>query len=122
MRPRLGAGWRSGDGGHEIDYVEFQSADLERTQAFFAQAFGWTFVEYGDDYRDVRGAGIGGGIERGGSEPPLPVVRSHDLEATLAAVREAGAEITRDIFEFPGGRRFHFREPGGNEMAAWSES
>lgn len=112
----------SGDGGHEIDYVEFQSADLERTQAFFAQAFGWTFVEYGENYRDIRGAGIGGGIERGGSEPPLPVVRSHDLEATLAAVREAGAEITRDIFEFPGGRRFHFREPGGNEMAAWSES
>lgn len=105
----------------KLDYVEFASPELEATQAFFAEAFGWSFVEYGPNYRDIQGAGIGGGIERAERLPPLPVLRTDDLEAMLARVREAGAEITREIFEFPGGRRFQFREPGGTEMAVWSE-
>ena len=104
-----------------IDYVEFASPDLEKTQAFFADAFGWSFVEYGPDYRDIRDAGIGGGIERGEARAPLVVLKTDDLDAALDAVRKAGAEITRDVFDFPGGRRFQFREPGGTEMAVWTE-
>ena len=106
----------------KLNYIEFTSSNLEKTQAFFTKAFGWEFENYGNDYRDVQGAGIGSGIERGDPKPPLAIVQSEDLEATLRAVREAGADITEEIFEFPGGRRFHFKEPGGNELAVWSES
>lgn len=103
-----------------LDYLEFSSPRLEETQAFFAEAFGWRFVDYGPDYRDIQGAGLGGGIERGALRPPLPVLKADDLEAMLERVKAAGAEITREIFEFPGGRRFQFREPGGTEMAVWT--
>lgn len=105
----------------KIDYVEFASPELEATQAFFAAAFGWRFVDYGPQYQDIQGAGIGGGIERGALRPPLIVLRAGDLEAAFAAVKAAGAEITREIFAFPGGRRFEFKEPGGNAMAVWSD-
>jgi predicted enzyme related to lactoylglutathione lyase len=103
-----------------IDYVEFTSPSLEETQGFFAAAFGWEFVEYGPDYRDIRGAGTGGGLERGEARAPLIVLRTEDLEAALERVRAAGAEITRDIFSFPGGRRFEFTAPGGIAMAVWT--
>ena len=106
----------------KLDYIEFTSPELDKTQAFFADAFGWQFVEYGDDYRDIQGAGIGGGIERGAFRAPLPVLKTDDLEGMLAAVKAAGAEITAEIFAFPGGRRFQFIEPGGTEMAIWSET
>ena len=103
-----------------IDYIEFASPELEKTQAFFAEAFGWSFVEYGPDYRDIRDAGTGGGVERAASRAPLVVLKSDDLEGALASVKSAGAEITKAIFEFPGGKRFQFREPGGTEMAVWT--
>jgi predicted enzyme related to lactoylglutathione lyase len=103
-----------------IDYLEFTSPKLEETQAFFAEAFGWNFIDYGPDYRDLQGAGLGGGVERGALRPPLPVLKADDLEAMLERVKAAGAEITQDIFAFPGGRRFQFREPGGTEMAVWT--
>jgi hypothetical protein len=103
-----------------LDYLEFTSPEVEKTQAFFAEAFGWHFVDYGPDYKDIQGAGLGGGIERGALRPPLPVLKADDLEAMLARVEAAGAEITKEIFSFPGGRRFQFREPGGTEMAVWS--
>jgi uncharacterized protein len=103
-----------------IDYVEFTSPELEATQAFFAAAFGWEFVDYGPDYRDIQSAGTGGGLERGEARAPLIVLRADDLEAALAQVRAAGAEITREIFAFPGGRRFEFRAPGGIAMAVWT--
>lgn len=106
----------------EIDYVEFASPDLEATEAFFARAFGWSFAEFGPDYRDIQGAGTGGGIARGDLRPPLIVLKTGDLGAALARVTEAGAEITAAPFDFPGGRRFQFREPGGTEMAVWSEA
>jgi uncharacterized protein len=105
----------------QIDYVEFYSPRLEATQAFLGSALGWEFVDYGPDYRDIQGAGIGGGIERGEGRGPLIVLRADDLEAALAQLRRAGAEITREIFAFPGGRRFEFREPGGTDMAVWSK-
>ncbi|WP_281967585.1 VOC family protein [Roseovarius nanhaiticus] len=106
----------------EIDYVEFYAADLEAEQAFQAKAFGWDFMDYGPDYRDIQGAGIGGGIERAAHAAPLIVLCADDLDAALARVRAAGAEITRAPFDFPGGRRFEFRSPGGTAMAVWTKA
>lgn len=105
-----------------IDYVEFASPQLEETQQFFAAAFGWEFVDYGPDYQDIQKAGLGGGITRGELRAPLVVLKAHDLDAAFAQIRAAGATITREIFNFPGGRRFQFLEPGGTEMAVWSET
>jgi len=105
-----------------IDYVEFTSPKLEETQGFFASAFGWSYVDYGPDYKDIQNAGTGGGIERGALRAPLIVLKAADLEAALVRVRAAGAEITKEIFAFPGGHRFQFREPGGTEMAVWCET
>lgn len=104
----------------KIDYLEFASSDLPATRDFFARAFGWGFNDYGPEYQELVDAGIAGGIAAGGAAPPLVVLKADDLEAALARVTEAGAEITRPIFAFPGGRRFQFREPGGTEMAVWS--
>ena len=106
----------------KINYVEFSSPDMEATQSFFAQAFGWRFVDYGPDYRDIREAGLGGGIARSEAHvAPLVVLKAEDLESALETVRQAGAEITKEIFAFPGGRRFEFKEPGGTLMAVWSD-
>jgi len=106
----------------KLDYIEFTTPDLEQSEAFFQQCFGWSFVNYGDDYRDIQKAGLGGGIARGPQRAPLPVLKTDKLEATLDKIRAAGAQITAEIFDFPGGRRFHFLEPGGTEMAVWSET
>ena len=106
----------------KIDYIEFTSPDLPATKEFFAQAFGWGFNDYGPDYQELTGAGMSGGIAAGPLVPPLVILKTEDLEAALAKVTAAGAAITRPIYAFPGGRRFHFREPGGTEMAVWSES
>ena len=106
----------------KIDYLEFSSPDLPATKAFFAQAFGWTFNDDGPDYQEIADGGIGGGIAAGPPAPPLVILKADDLEAALARVTTAGGRITRPIVEFPGGRRFHFTEPGGTEMAVWSES
>ena len=105
----------------KLDYLEFTSPVLEDTQAFFAKAFGWEFISYGEDYRDIQKAGLGGGIERATLRPPLPVLKTDDLEAAYERMIAAGAKITKDIFDFPGGRRFQFTEPGGTEMAIWAE-
>ena len=103
----------------KMDYVEFYSAELEATEDFFAKAFDWNFVEYGPDYRDIQNAGIGGGIARGTPQAPLIVLKADDLEAAYSQIFDTGAEITKEIFEFPGGKRFEFREPGGTAMAVW---
>ena len=106
----------------KINYVEFTSPALEQTQAFFTEAFGWDYVDYGPDYKDIGGAGIGGGIERGALRPPLIVLETDDLDAMLAKVKAAGGKITQEIFTFPGGRRFQFKEQGGTELAVWTQS
>lgn len=104
----------------KIDYIEFSSSAFDETKSFFTRAFGWDYISYGPDYLDIQKAGTGGGLERSETRAPLIVLKTDDLNAALAQVTEAGAEITKDVFEFPGGRRFEFREPGGTEMAVWA--
>ena len=105
-----------------IDYIEFATPALAESEAFFAKACGWTFTAFGPDYRDIGNAGTGGGLERGTIRPPLVVLKATDLQAAFAQVQAAGGVITRDIFDFPGGRRFEFTEPGGNQLAVWAEA
>ena len=110
-----------------IDYIEFPSRDLEASTAFHAAVFGWTFQDYGPDYRAFNDGRLDGGFYRAdsvaapGSGGALVVLYADDLEATLERVRVHGGTILKDIFAFPGGRRFHFAEPGGNELAVWSD-
>ena len=104
-----------------IDYVELAGGDLAATKAFYGEAFGWSFTDYGPAYAGVEGAGLDGGFDATASRPPLVILKADDLEAALARVEAAGGEITAPIFEFPGGRRFHFRDPAGNELGVWAE-
>ncbi|HSI10500.1 MAG TPA: VOC family protein [Chthoniobacter sp.] len=105
----------------KIDYIEFPSSDRPATSAFFKSAFGWGITSYGPIYDALDGAGIDGGIDQstGRVAAPLAIVRTEDLDDAEQRVVAAGGVITRPQFDFPGGRRFHFREPGGNEMAVW---
>ena len=111
----------------KIDYVEFQTPAIGASKTFFSRAFGWGFVDYGPEYQafDPATAGLDGGLTdliEGEPTPPLVILKTDDLEGALKSVTEAGGEIVKPIFAFPGGRRFHFREPGGNVLAVWSES
>ena len=113
---------------HEkINYVEFPANDLGATKTFFQSVFGWSFVDYGPEYTAFSDQGLDGGFfqsdlasssEKGAA---LIIFYSNQLEATLAKVEKAGGSIVKPIFSFPGGRRFHFTEPSGNEFAVWSE-
>jgi len=110
---------------HGIDYIELPLADVAATKAFYGAVFGWAFQDWGPDYLSFSGAAVDGGFN--GEATPAPsgqgvivVLYSNDLEATCRAVAEAGGKITREIFTFPGGRRFHFLDPNGNELAVWS--
>lgn len=112
--------------GH-INYIELPCRDLAATKAFFSQVFGWGFIDYGPEYMAFENAGIDGGyfqsehvaLTKQGSA--LVVLYSAELEQTLSAVEAAGGQILQDIFSFPGGRRFHFADPSGNEYAVWSD-
>ncbi len=109
---------------HRIDYIEFLQPDLAAAKAFYTAAFGWRFTDYGPGYAGIRnphGDGEMGGFAAGEPTPggPLVVLYSEELDATLATVQAAGGTITKPIFAFPGGRRFHFADPGGNELAVW---
>lgn len=111
---------------HTIDYVELTVGDIADAQRFYGGAFGWSFNDYGPDYAGivVDGREVGGlrredEIRTGG---PLVILYSEDLEATLEAVRTAGGGIVTEPYGFPGGRRFHFADPSGNELAVWTES
>lgn len=113
---------------HEkLNYVEFPASDLPATKTFFEQVFSWTFVDHGPEYAAFSGQGLDGGFfkstlcsttAQGGA---LLVFYSKDLEQTRDKIVRAGGTILRPIFSFPGGRRFHFSEPSGNELAVWSE-
>jgi hypothetical protein len=108
----------------QIQYVEFASRDLEKIKAFYSASFGWQFTDYGPDYTAFEGEYVDGGFASG--EPKkgsvLVILYSSDLEQTREKVRAAGGIISKDIFTFPGGRRFHFDDPDGNELAVWSDA
>ena len=113
---------------HEkLNYVEFPAADLEKTKAFFSEVFGWEFVDYGPEYTAFSNQGLDGGFyqcplkSESANGAALLVFYSNHLEDTLAKVEKAGGKIIKPIFDFPGGRRFQFTEPSGNEFAVWSE-
>ena len=112
----------------KINYVELPSRNLEATKRFFTDAFGWSFVDYGPEYIAIENAGLDGGfyhsdkvstVEHGSA---LVILYSADLEDSVERVKSAGGCIVKNIFDFPGGQRFHFADPNGNEYAVWSES
>ena len=108
----------------KIDYIEFPATGMSATKAFYSAAFGWSFVDYGPDYAAFEGEGTDGGFTsdvESAPVKPLVVLYAHDLEAMEARVRASGGVVSRPIFSFPGGRRFHFHDPSGNELAVWSE-
>lgn len=113
---------------HEkINYVEFPARNLQATKSFFETAFGWSFVDYGPTYTAFSGQGLDGGFYQSdlaastGAGSALLVFYSERLEETEAKIESAGGRIVRPIFAFPGGRRFHFTEPSGNEFAVWGD-
>ncbi|MCY3879230.1 MAG: VOC family protein [Rhodobacteraceae bacterium] len=112
---------------HMIDYVEFPCRDFNRTKEFFGNLFGWKFTDYGPGYTAFSAAGLEGGFyasdlcSESGNGSALIVLYSEELETTQSAVQAAGGVISTEIFSFPGGRRFHFLEPSGNELAVWSD-
>jgi uncharacterized protein len=106
-----------------IDYVELPSATAhELTRAFYSRAFGWSFTDFGPDYSAMTTGDVDVGLNGQAEEAlaaPLPVIRVEDLDAAFEAVNKAGGTIARPIFSFPGGRRFHFIDPSGSELAVW---
>ena len=107
-----------------LAYVELSVADSEASARFFETAFGWSLVRFGPTYAGTVGQAADLGLQGDPGErnaAPLPGIRVADLEGALAAVAAAGGAVTRGVFAFPGGRRFHFREPGGNELAVFVE-
>lgn len=113
---------------HPINYVELGATDLAALKAFYASAFGWTFNDYGPQYAGIRnpaGDGELGGLNAAETPRPggpLVLIQSQDLDATLAAVRAAGGTLTNGPYAYPGGRRFHFRDPSGNELGVYASS
>ena len=109
---------------HAIDYIEFTVRDLAAAKQFYTAAFGWTFNDYGPAYAGIRGVDREvGGLSQ--AEPlrlggPLVVLYSDDLDASVSAVWAAGGVVVQGPYPFPGGRRFHFTDPSGNELAVWS--
>lgn len=110
-----------------INYVELPATNIEATKKFFSDAFNWSFVDYGSDYAAIQGAGLDGGFYRSelkattANGSALVVLYSTELEQAQQQVEENGGTVIKPIFEFPGGRRFHFTCPSGNEYAIWSE-
>ena len=109
---------------NHIQYIEFQATDIEKMKKFYSTVFGWTFTDYGDDYTAFEDSGVSGGfgktdsVTKGG---PLVVLYNQKLELAKENIIKCGGIISKDIFAFPGGRRFHFTDPGNNELAVWSD-
>jgi len=109
---------------HAIDYVELTVTDTDAARAFYSQAFGWQLNDYGPEYTGIQGEQE----EQGGlrldttARPPLVILYSDDLDKSVDSVTQAGGTITQPPYEFPGGRRFHFADPAGNELAVWATS
>jgi predicted enzyme related to lactoylglutathione lyase len=113
---------------HEkINYLEFPAKDMLATRTFFKKVFGWKFVDYGPDYCAFSYAGINGGFFQSTQSmsaqdgSALVVFYSKEIEKTQSKIEQAGGDIIKVLFMFPGGRRFHFADPNGNEFAVWSD-
>jgi hypothetical protein len=110
---------------NHIQYIEFQATDFVQTKKFYGSVFGWTFTDYGDDYTAFENSGVSGGftkvdsLTQGGG--PLVVLFHQNLELARENIIKGGGIISKDIFSFPGGRRFHFTDPSNNELAIWSD-
>jgi uncharacterized protein len=108
---------------NQIDYIELPATQIDATKQFYSAVFGWKFEDYGPDYTSFSDGRIAGGFSAGmpGGRGVLVVIYSGDLAATQQKVAQAGGTIAKEIFSFPGGRRFHFTDPNGNELAVWSD-
>ncbi len=114
----------SNENDRRIDYIEFATTDMGAVKDFYSRVFGWTFTDYGPDYTSFADGRLTGGFwtaDKVASGGPLVVIYAADLAAIEDLVLLAGGSIVKETFEFPGGRRFHFRDPVGNELAVWSE-
>ena len=111
----------------KLDYLEFPASDFDQVKSFYSKAFNWQFTDYGPDYTAFNDGRLDGGFYKAAAKSRtengavLVVFFAEKLEATRDAVVEAGGTICLDIFSFPGGRRFHFEDPHGNELAVWSD-
>lgn len=108
---------------HRIDYIELPSNDVLACKQFYSAVFGWPFTDYGPSYSAFGDGRLNGGIDGAVDrvKTPLVVLYASDLESTLSQIQAAGGTIVKPIFSFPGGRRFHFSDPAGNELAVWSD-
>lgn len=107
------------------NYLELTVGDLDEARSFYRTALGFDFTDYGDDYTAVEGGPVEIGFspsDSGAPVSPLPVFEADDLDAALADVRAAGGRVVRDPFDYPGGRRFHFLDPSGNEVAIYQRA
>lgn len=112
------------DHDRRIDYIEFGATDLERTKQFYQQVFGWRFQDYGPDYTSFQDGRLSGGFTKDAPvrpANPLVVLYATRLEEVESSIKRAGGKIVRATFSFPGGRRFHFSDPNGNELAVWTD-
>lgn len=110
---------------NHINYVEFKAKDLEEIKQFYSQAFGWSFQDYGPNYVAFSKSGLEGGFEKSYEavvNGALVILYHENLEEIKRKVIDSNGIISADIYPFPGGRRFHFRDPAGNELAVWSEA
>jgi uncharacterized protein len=108
---------------NQIDYIELPASDIEKTKFFYTSVFGWKFTDYGPDYTSFHDGRMGGGFAKSTAHGPavLLVIYSSDLDSVQQKIKAAGGRIVKETFSFPGGRRFHFADPNGNELAVWSE-
>lgn len=105
-----------------INFIELPARNIGAAKSFYADVFGWSLTDYGPSYSCTVTGDVDLGLQGDAAHAtsgPLAVIAVDDLEGAAAAVEKAGGTITRPVFSFPGGRRFHFRDPNGNEMAAW---
>lgn len=109
---------------NHINYIEFKAADLMAVKTFYINVFNWKFTDYGPSYTAFSNSGLEGGFEQS-NEPiqqgALVVLYHESLETIQSTITQQGGTISKDIFSFPGGRRFHFFDPAGNELAVWSD-
>ena len=112
------------DHDRQVDYIEFGATDLGSTKQFYQQVFGWRFQDYGPDYTSFEDGRLSGGFTTDAPvrpANPLVVMYANHLEEIATKVKQAGGKIVRETYSFPGGRRFHFSDPNGNELAVWTD-